>query len=260
VRTKQRVARRRGLLGLVGILLGLVGVLGWRQLLQPRAGLPAPVAQLLLECYTPVLRAGGRVYAARQPAPPAPAGMTPAGAARLRALEEENRQLRGLLALRDRLPAGALAAEVTGRHAVPWLGLLTIDKGTRDGVAPRMVALAPAGVVGAVMTASSHSAQLLPLTDPACGIGAMLARTKVPGVLKGDRDGRCRLVYLPGTADVRPGDLVVTSGLGGIFPAGFPLGQVISVTSDRTLSSRAAVVQPAVELAAVTMVVLLRRK
>lgn len=260
MRTKRQVARQRGLLAVGLVMLGVVLALGWRQLRHPRAGLPVPVEQLLLECVAPAINAAGRLRNAATPDAATPADpLTPVGTARLRALEEENRRLRALLALRDRLPAGAVAAEVTGRHEVPWQGMLIVDKGSADGVTPRMVALAPEGVVGEVMTVAPHSAKLLPLTDPACGIGAMTARASVTGVLKGDRDGRCRLIYLTGEADVRAGDAVITSGLGGLYPRGLPLGQVTRITHDPTLSSRVAAVAPAVDLAKVEMVVLITR-
>lgn len=260
MRTKRQVARRRGLLVLVVAAVLGVGVLGVRQGLRPRAGLPAPVSQLLLECFSPVVQTAGRARNALTPDPPAPVDpLTPVSLARLRAVEDENRQLRAVLALRDHLPTGAVAAEVTARHDVPWLGTLLIDKGRADGVAPRMVALAPEGVVGMVLEVSPHTAKILPLTDPACSMGAMSERTKAPGVLKGERDGRCRLVYLTGQADVRPDDTVISSGLGGIVPKGLPLGRILSVRSDPTLSSREATVQPAVDVSTLEMVVLVQR-
>jgi len=184
--------------------------------------------------------------------------LTAVGAARLTQLAEENQQLRALLSLQSATPLHSIPAEVIGRNNLPWEGNLLIGKGTAEGVTPHMVALVPDGVLGQVIAVSAHTAEILPLTDPAGGIPAMIARTKAPGVLKGDGEGRCQLLYLTGDADVAAGDAVITSGLGLIFPRGFPLGRITTVTSNATLSSRIATVQPAVNPATVMFVLLVK--
>lgn len=184
--------------------------------------------------------------------------MTAVGEARLRQLEEENRELRAALALRDRLPTRAITAEVIGRSLLPWEGNLLLGIGAADGVEPHMVALTPDGVLGQVTTVTAHTAEILPLTDPQSGIAAMTERTKSPGVLKGDRDGKCQLNYLSGDADVKPGDRVLTSGLGEYFARGLPLGAISEVTNNTTLSSRIATITPTVNPATVVLVVLVK--
>jgi rod shape-determining protein MreC len=99
---------------------------------------------------------------------------------------------------------------------------------------------------------------VLPLTDAASGIGAVTTRGHALGVLKGHRGGKCRVLYLSSQADIKPGDAVVTSGLGSIFPRGLLLGTVESVASDPAIAARTAVVKPAANPAAAQIVVLVK--
>jgi len=272
VRAKRQVARRRGTLALVVVLAGLIAGLGWWQARAREHGELAPFEALLREFLSPPVRVAGGLRNTMTPDQSfTTVPLSEVARARLRALEEENRRLRQLLELRNQLPAGKLVAEVIGRRRDAWQGHLIIDKGAKDGVTTRMVAVTPEGVVGKVVNASAHSADIMPLTDTASGIGAQVERAKTPGLLRGGRDGMCVLDHLPGTADVRAGDLVVTSGLGSIVPKlatpapgspfanGLPLGRITEITRDPAISSRIAIVQPAVDLARVEMVVLIQK-
>jgi len=262
VRKRRQMARRRGTVALILALAGLIAGLGWWQARAREHGATAPFVLLLREFLSPSVRTAGGL---RNTLAPDPAyttePMSEVNLSRLRALEEENRRLRALLTLRDAQPTGALVAEVIARQRDPWQGNLTIDKGTKDGVAADMVAITPDGVVGRVVEQpNAHTAVIMPLTDTASHIGALLERTKTPCMLHGDRDGRCKLDHLPGTADLQVGDQVVTSGLGSVFPRGIPLGRVTEITRDPAISARTAAVQPVVDLSRVEMVVLIRKK
>lgn len=247
------------MLVLAVVLVALAGVLGAWQVLARRAQASSsqplsPVEQLLLEFLAPSVRAAGSLRNRLTPGPQyqtQPA--TAVGLARLRALEAENARLRALLALRDTQPAGAVAAEIIGRE-----GYLLVGSGSADGVAPRMVALTPDGVLGQVVSVTPHTARILPLTDRDSGIGAITARTHATGVVKGTGGAICQLQYLDGGDDVHAGDQVLTSGLGAIFPRGLPLGTITAVTRDAALSTRTATLTPAVNPHMAEMVVLLQ--
>jgi len=255
--THTRGARRRRLVLFALLLLILVIGLGWWSACARRANAPAAFEQLGLELVAPSLRAAASVRKRVVPAPQyAFKPLTAVGLERLRQLEAENSQLRATLELRERFSTHAIVAEVIGRNSVPWEGNLLIGKGSADGVQPHMVAVVPDGVVGQVAEVSAHLAKIMLITDTVSGVPAMLARTQAPGVVKGDGGGMCRLLYLDGNADVLAGDRVITSGLGVIFPRGLPIGTVRAVTSNATLSSRSAVIIPAVDLARVEFVVL----
>ncbi|HEY3376443.1 MAG TPA: rod shape-determining protein MreC [Armatimonadota bacterium] len=257
---RKQAAQRRWLLVISLCAVISIGLLSWWQSRAAQRGTRSPAEQLLLTILSPSLRMGGAVRNALAPNPQYaldPTQQLPAvGMARLQQLETENQQLRALLALRSAVPTGAIPAEVIGRSSNPWQGYLLLGKGSADGVAPHMIALTPAGVLGQVATVTAHEAEVMLLTDPASGIGALLARARETGVLKGFQHGQCRMIYLSEHADVRAGDLVVTSGLGAYYPKGFPLGAVLSVSDDPALSSRVAIVAPAANPATVEMVLL----
>ncbi|MFM8536412.1 MAG: rod shape-determining protein MreC, partial [Acidimicrobiia bacterium] len=95
-----------------------------------------------------------------------------------------------------------------------------------DGLATDMAVISPAGVVGRVILPSGRAAKVQLLIDRNAAAGVLIERTRVQGVVMGMGDGVLRLQYVPGTADVKTGDLVVTSGIDGIYPKGFVIGTV----------------------------------
>src|SRR5258706_5308901 len=148
---------------------------------------------------------------------------------RLEEAEQENRRLRDLLAFRERLAGEVLAAAVIGRDATGLARTLTIDRGERDGIVKGAAVLAPAGVVGQVFLASPHAARVLLITDHNSGVDAIVQRTRARGIVEGSVNEGCGLKFVKRTEDLQPGDVVVTSGVDGIFPRGLPIGQLTSV-------------------------------
>lgn len=140
----------------------------------------------------------------------------------------ENAELRGLLDLQRRVPLKTLAADVIA--ASPGTAsAIYIDRGTADGISSDEPVMTPDGVAGKTVAVFRHTAQVLLITDPSSGAGAMLEKTGNQGVLKGDGNGICILDYVANGTEVSPGDRVVTSGLDQIFPKGLLLGTVASV-------------------------------
>jgi rod shape-determining protein MreC len=185
------------------------------------------------------------------------------GALRLRQLrhdelEHENRRLREALALRERLPARTVGAEVVARE---WNGFtrgLTVDRGRADGVERLAPVIVTRGVVGRVAGLRPRSAVIQLLTDPASSIGGAVQRTRAQGLVEGVAGGRLRLKLAASEEGVRAGDLVVTSGIGELFPKGLPLGRVLRVFPP-TGVFRTAELEPAVDLATVEEVLVLPR-
>ncbi len=299
MRGTSRGARRRELLFLVLGLLILTCGLGWWSARARRAGVRSPADQALLDILTLTTLPAGNLRNQLTPPPAMPADpLTPVGTARLRELEEENTQLRALLGLREVVKSPPLAAQILARGLTPWQGFLQAGAGSAEGVQAQMVALTPVGVLGQVNTVGEHTADIIPLTDSASGIGAKVVRevmvtpppppaianvtpapasvpaatvpsqrTLAVGVLKGYQEGACQpgecyLAYIADQADVKVGDRVVTSGLGHIFghitPAGFPLGEVTAVTRNASLASLDIVVKPAADPATVQWVALVK--
>jgi rod shape-determining protein MreC len=148
---------------------------------------------------------------------------------RLEEVEQENARLRELLAFRERLVGEVIAATVVGRDATGLARTLTIDRGERDGVRRGAAVLAPAGVVGQVFQVSAHAARVLLITDHNSGVDAVVQRTRARGIVEGTVTEACGLKFVKRTEDLQPGDVVVTSGVDGIFPRGLPIGELTSV-------------------------------
>jgi rod shape-determining protein MreC len=146
-----------------------------------------------------------------------------------RALADRSRGLERLLDLRDRLTLNTVAAEIIASGATPDFRTLTIDKGTQQGLRADMAVIAPSGVVGRVVTPSARAAKIQLLIDRNAAAGAIIERSRAQGVVIGGGDDRLRLEYVSEVADVAADDIVVTSGIDGIYPKGFIIGKVEAV-------------------------------
>lgn len=172
--------------------------------------------------------------------------------AELQEAARENDSLRRLLRARERTGGKAMFCRVVGRNPSQWFHTLTIDLGTRDGVNERTVLTDGRGVVGRIYRANYFTSNVLILTGREgglfSGVGAKVERTGDIGVVEGDNGRELRLAYLQPETQVRAGDSVLTSGLGGVFPAGLPIGIVRSVVLDQDGLSKSAVVLPSADL------------
>jgi rod shape-determining protein MreC len=140
---------------------------------------------------------------------------------------------------------------------------LVISRGSRDGVKLNSVVVAPAGVVGHVYDVGLTTSAVLLLTDSYSAVGAMVQRpqSRAIGVCKGSREPLVSMLYLARDADVKVGDIIVTSGRGGdrgIYPSGLPIGTVVEVQNDASGSTRHVSVKPAVDASKLEEVYVLR--
>ena len=146
-----------------------------------------------------------------------------------RALADRAGGLARLLDMREHLALKTVAAEIIGAAATPDFRTLTIDKGTREGLKADMAIIAPAGIVGRLVVPSLRSAKVQLLVDRNAAAGAIVQRTRAQGVVVGAGDDRLRMEYVSEVFDIVAGDVVVTSGIDGIYPKGFVIGRVESV-------------------------------
>ena len=167
---------------------------------------------------------------------------------RLAEVDLENARLRKLLDFRDTLVGDVLTARVIGRDATGLARTLTIDRGERDGVVKGAAVLAPAGVVGQVFLASAHAARVLLITDHNSGLDAIVQRTRARGIVEGTVTEGCGLKFVKRTEDLQPGDIVVTSGVDGIFPRGLPIGRIQAVDKQGQGLFQYAQIDPAVDV------------
>jgi len=122
-----------------------------------------------------------------------------------------------------------IAVEVIGQDPTSWFKSVTINKGERDGVQKGMAVISPEGVVGQILKTAPHYATVLLMTDYNSAIDAVIQRTRAKAIVEGQEENRCQLKYLLRTEEVVVGDVVITSGLGGIFPKGLMVGEIRKV-------------------------------
>lgn len=154
-----------------------------------------------------------------------------AWASTARRLAIENATYRDLLHVRAEPGVRFVTARIIAEGGGPFVRTVVVDTGTDRGVQAGQVGLSGSGVVGRVLAAGTESARLLLLTDLNSRVPVALETSGVRGVLEGDNSSLPRLSYLPGGIKVHPGDRVVTSGIGGMFPPGLPVGAVESVAN-----------------------------
>jgi rod shape-determining protein MreC len=180
--------------------------------------------------------------------------------ARLQVSAQENARLRGLLGAVERGGLDVQLAPVLDIDLDPSRQRLVLDAGSRDGVRVGQAVLDAGGLVGQVIGVMPGSATALLLTDPDHAVPVAVLRSGVRLVAYGDgRSDRLRVTNISLSADVRVGDRLVTSGLGRRFPAGFPVGEVVSLAPDHSRAFLVAEVRPAAQLDRGRDVLLLRR-
>lgn len=149
---------------------------------------------------------------------------------KLDALEAENRRIRQLMASSSALDQKVLIAEIIANAQSPYRHQITLNKGAADGVYFGQAVVDAYGVMGQVIRVNPTSSIALLVTDPSHGIPVEINRTGLQTSARGGGDGRVlTLPFLPGNADVKVGDLLVSSGLGGRFPAGYPVGEIFDI-------------------------------
>ena len=170
----------------------------------------------------------------------------------------ENQRLRRLLALQERLPLATVSGEIIAREWGGWVRSLTVNRGRGDRVARLTAVISPEGLIGRVIEVRRDASIVQVLTDPASTVGAHVVRTRTAGIVEGDPRGTMRLKYMAREGGgIRPGDLVVTSGAGGVFPRGIPVGRVRAIDDRGSALFHYAVLAPVVDFARVDEVLLL---
>ena len=140
-----------------------------------------------------------------------------------------NARLKGLLDLKEAVGAPSVAVSVIGEDSSAWFKTLVVDRGSADGLSEGMPVLAAGGVVGRLVKVAPQSSRVLLLTDHASAIAALVQRSRARGVVRGAGGGRCSLEFTVKDEDVKLGDTVISSGIGGVFPKGLPIGEVTMV-------------------------------
>ncbi|MFQ3573198.1 MAG: rod shape-determining protein MreC [Thermodesulfovibrionales bacterium] len=144
----------------------------------------------------------------------------------------ENKRLKDILAFRHEPYKIVCIGRVIGRGYDRLLMLMTIDKGSNDGIKKDMVVISPKGLVGKVYDVKGSFSSILLLRDPNFSVSVRVQDSRVEGVLSGTGHSFANLNYIPPEENVEKGQVIVTSGLDGLFPSGIPIGVVHSVNKD----------------------------
>lgn len=168
-----------------------------------------------------------------------------------------NERLKKLLDLKSSMRVASVAANVIGEESAPWYRTIVIDRGGVDGLEEGMPVVATSGIVGRLIKVSPNSARVLLLTDHSSSIAAMIQRSRARGVVKGKGGGACSLEFSLREEDVKVGDVVTTSGIGGIFPKGIAIGEVSMVRKGEYGMFQAVDIRPAVNISRLEEVLVL---
>jgi rod shape-determining protein MreC len=161
---------------------------------------------------------------------------TAPGLQRLEQLEAENERLRRLLVVKEREQAKGQVAQILYTARDPFSRKVIVDKGQQSGITAGQPAIDEAGVVGQVTRVFPFSAEITLITDKNQAVPVQIVRNGQRSVVFGVGDGQLELRYMPANADVKVGDMLVTSGLDGVFLQGFPVARVVSVERDSAYS------------------------
>jgi len=168
--------------------------------------------------------------------------------AQLEEARQQNDRLHALVGFAQRNDLKGLGASIIGRSTDSWEGSIVIDRGVRDGIREGMPVLANGGLLGQVVDASGHSARVRLITDQRSGVAAFVQRTRVAGVVRGSIEGELSLDFVDSKHAPKRGDVIITSGMGGVYPKGLVVGDVTRVDTERgalfphvTIVSRVAI-------------------
>ncbi len=172
----------------------------------------------------------------------------------------ENSRLRRLMDL----PAGRefdlVAAQVIAKDTTNWFKTIMVNKGSEVGLQRNLPVIATEGLVGRVVEVMPWTAKVQLLTDPVSSVGALLQEQRVTGLVTGDRGQTATVKYLPLMAEVRVGDVVLTSGMGGVFPKGILIGTVTATHRKSGALFQEAAIQPSVDFGRLEEVLVITRE
>lgn len=177
---------------------------------------------------------------------------------RLIAIESENNYLKALFQSSRQVKGKTLIAELLAVDFEPFVNQVILNKGSSNGVYIGQPVLDATGVMGQVVSVGPITSRVLLINDPRSGVAVQSVRNGIRAVAVGDSyTGKLKLMYVPNTADIKKGDIFLTSGLGDRYPEGYPVGQVISVNKDPARQFAEVYLQPSAHLSSSRQVLLI---
>ncbi|MEO8351481.1 MAG: rod shape-determining protein MreC [Chthoniobacteraceae bacterium] len=168
--------------------------------------------------------------------------------------EADNKRLRNSLGFREKSEFQLMPARVIARDASTWYQKVVIDRGAAELVEPDLAVLTPEGLVGKTTVVAEHSSEVVLIADENCMVSATVEGTREQGIVKGERPTgigmpTIGLGFLSKQANLQPGRNVFTSGVGGVYPSGLTIGQIIEFKIEAL--NGYATIKPAVDLSSI---------
>lgn len=169
----------------------------------------------------------------------------------------ENERLRTMVGFIDARELDALGARVIGRPTTAWEGVITIDRGTADGVTTGLPVLAPEGVLGQTVDVTEHSSKVRLIADQRSGVSSIIQATRAEGIVNGSIEQDLTMDFVSRESTVVIGDIVLTSGMGGVYPKGLLVGDVQVVEVNENDLFQSISVRPAASIVGIEEVIVL---
>jgi len=169
-------------------------------------------------------------------------------------------RLKALFQFKQSIDRPVLAAQVIGLDPTGWFRSVIIDKGERSGIAMDMPVVNASGVVGRVVSVSPNYAKILLVIDQNSSVDCLVERSRDRGMVRGLSETICSVDYMVKTSDVKVNDRIVTSGLGGVYPKGIPIGQVVRVDESPGDLFRRIRLRPAVDFSRLEEVLVIKKE
>jgi len=159
-------------------------------------------------------------------------------------LKREHSRLAALLKLKGEFARNSIAARVIWRDPSHWSQFIVISKGTKGGIGVDTVLISPEGLVGKVVAVGVRSSRAILLADLQSRVSALNERTRDVGLIEGMNGPLLKMTYLDRNSKIQVGDVIISSGLGGIYPKGIPIGRVKSIAEEDSRLNLYALVEP----------------
>lgn len=172
--------------------------------------------------------------------------------------KQENKRLRRLLEFKKEASIMVVPAQITAKDTSSWFKTVIIDKGSRDGIKKNQAVVTHEGVVGHIIDLTTTTARVLLICDQNSSVAVLIQLERAEGIMVGSQGWRCKINYLARTANVQTGDVVITSGLGGIFPKGLRVGKITKIEKKNFGLFQDAEVQPYVDFSKLEEVLIIR--
>lgn len=180
--------------------------------------------------------------------------------AELRESEQENIRLKKLLGVRDEFKFETLVAKVVAKDVSTEFRTIRINRGEKDGILKNMAVVTHEGIVGRVLRTTENTSDIVTILDLLSAVDVIDDRSRARGVVEGNTDELCELKFALRDDDIEVGDILISSGLGGIFPKGLPVGQVSKVNRKPFGITQEVEVKPSVNFSKLEEVLIILKR